>query len=154
MPKAAHRGKPVPLTYLDGQVRVTPEDQDIFFISAVAAVRACCEVVRQEERVFRFTEEVLLPLHRWCLERSDRVSACYLPQPTGNIKVFVVGTSRRFDFDLAEEVAALELRLARSGWRIGVVLLPASDEEALATFFNAEGALEVYAQRGPAPQEG
>ena len=75
-------------------------------------------------------------------------------RPAGHVQVFVLTTALRFDFDLAEAVAALEMRLAKAGWRVGVSQLPSADEESLSTFFNLEGALEVYAQRGPAPQEG
>ena len=66
----------------------------------------------------------------------------------------MVTISPRFDFNPAQEMAALELRLAKAGWRVGVLQLPHADEESLSTFFNPEGALEVYAKRGPTPQEG
>jgi hypothetical protein len=133
---------------------VTPEDQDIFFISAEKATEACRDAVRADERVARFKREFLVPVHKWCVDHAELVSACYIPLPAGHLQVFVVTSSRRFDFDLAEQVAALELELARSGWRVGVSQLPAAEEMSLATFFNPEGALEVYAQRGPTPPEG
>jgi hypothetical protein len=133
---------------------VTPEDQDIFFISAERATEACRDAVRHDERVARFGRGFLLPLHEWCVAHAASVSACYIPLPAGHVQVFVVTTSPRFDFGLAEEVAALEMQLAKAGWRVGVSQLPAADKESLSTFFNSEGALEVYAQRGPTPQEG
>jgi hypothetical protein len=72
--------------------------------------------------------------------------------PGIHIQVFVV--TPQFDFDLAPAVAELELALARQGWRVGLLQLPNADQESLATFFNPEGALEVYAQRGPASDQG
>ncbi len=152
MEKALARREPIRLSYGAGQVMVTPEDQDVFFISAEKATEACREAVRVEERVARFKRGFLLPLHDWCVVNAERLSACYVPRPAGHVQVFVVTSSPRFDFELAEEVAALEMRLAKAGWRVGVSQLPRADE--LSTFFNLEGALEVYAQRGPAPQEG
>jgi hypothetical protein len=150
---ASHR-RCARLSFEDGEVVVTPKDRDIFLISAEKATEACRSAVRLDERIERFESEFLVPLHEWCVAHERRVRACYIPLPAGHIQVFIVTTSTQFDFDLAAEVAALELKLARSGWRVGVSQLPNADDESLATFFNPEGALEVYAQRGPAPQEG
>ena len=142
------------LSFEDGEVVVTPKDRSLFLISAERATEACRDAVRREEGIARFESKFLVPLHEWCVAHEGRVRACYVPLPMGHLQVFVVTTSPQFDFDLAEEIAALELRLSRGGWRVRVVQLPEADERSLATFFNPEGALEVYAQRGPAPEEG
>jgi hypothetical protein len=147
MSKTSARRPPVKLDYRDGEVVVTPADRDVFFISAEKATQACREAVQADERVARFTHELLVPLREWCAARSSRVSACFIPLPAGHVQVFIVTSSPRFDFDLAEEVAELERRLAEAGWRVSVSQLPASDEETLATFFNPDGALQVYAER-------
>jgi hypothetical protein len=153
MTKVLSRHKePIRLSYQDGQIMVTPEDQDIFFISAEKATEACRDAVRMDERVTAFKEKFLLPLHAWCAQRADRVAACYLPRPAGQIQAFVVTTSSRFDFNLAEEIAAVERELAQAGWRVGVTQLPGAEHHSLATFFTLEGALEVYAQRGSASE--
>jgi hypothetical protein len=154
MVTALTRKEPVRLTYQDGQIMVTPEDQDIFFISAEKATQACREAVKTEERIAAFKALFLLPLHDWCAKHAERVAACYLPLPAGHIQAFIVTASPRFDFGLAEEIAGLELELARAGWRVSVSQVPAAEDRALATFFNPEGALEVYAQRRPAPEQG
>jgi len=154
MAKALARREPVRLSYRDGQIMVTPEDQDIFFISAEKATEACRDAVKTDERIAVFKTRFLLPLHDWCIKHSDRVAACYLPRPAGHIQAFVVTVSHRFDFGLAEEVADLERELARAGWRVGVSQLPAAEDRSLATFFNPEGALEVYAQRGSTSDQG
>lgn len=153
MPKVL-TGRAIRLNYRDGQVVVTPEDDDIFVISAEKATEACREAVRREDRIACFKRNLLLPLHQWCLEHADKVSACYIPLPAGHVQVFVVTTSPRFDFDLASDVADIERRLANEGWRVGVIQLPHTDELSLATFFNREGALEVHARPGSAPKEG
>ena len=145
---------PIPLSFADGEVMVTPRDRDIFFISAEKATEACRDAVKTAERVSHFASEMLVPLHNWCVARADRVRACYIPVPKGQVQVFVVTGSRQYDFGLGEEVAALELKLARAGWRVGVSQLPDADPDSLETFFDPDGALEVYAQRGPTPQEG
>jgi hypothetical protein len=152
MAKALVRREPVRLSYRDGQVMVTPEDQDIFFISAEKATEACRDAVRDEQRIAGFTAKFLLPLHDWCVRHAERVAACYIPLPAGHVQVFIVTTSPRFDFELAAEVADLERQLAGAGWRVGVFQLPRADDRSLATFFNPEGALEVYAKCGSAPE--
>ena len=148
MAKSLGSKDPIRLSYRDGQVMVTPEDQDIFFISAEKATEACREAVKVDERIGAFKAKFLLPLHDWCASRADRVAACYLPRPAGHIQAFIVTTSPRFDFGLAEEIAGVERELAKAGWRVGVSQLPAAADRSLTTFFNPEGALEVYAQRG------
>ena len=151
MANALVRKEPVRLTYRDGEVMVTPEDQDIFFISAEKATEACREAVKAEERIAAFKAKFLVPLHDWCEAHSDRVAACYLPLPAGQLHGFVVTKSARFDFSLAEEIATLERELAMAGWRVGISQLPAAEDRSLTTFFNPEGALEIYAQRGSTP---
>src|ERR1700681_3797101 len=106
MTKSLARKEPVRLSYRDGQIMVTPQDQDIFFISAEKAIEACREAVRADERITAFKEKFLLPLHAWCADRADRVAACYLPRPAGHLQAFIVTSSPRFDFALAEEIAA------------------------------------------------
>lgn len=145
------RKDPVRLSYQDGEVMVTPEDQDTFFISAAKATEACREAVKVNERIAVFKTRFLLPLHDWCASHADRVAACYLPLPAGHLQAFVVTNSARFDFPLAEEIASIERQLAKAGWRVGLSQLPATEDRSLATFFNPEGALEIYAQRGPTP---
>lgn len=147
MTKLTSSKKPVRLSYRDGQIMVMPEDQDAFFISAEKATEACREAVRMDERISAFKEKFLLPLHAWCDQRGKQVSACYLPRPAGHLQAFIVTSSPRFDFQLAEEIAALERKLANAGWRVGVSQLPNAAKESLATFFTLDGALEVYAQR-------
>ena len=147
MTKVMSSKEPVRLSYRDGQIMVMPEDQDAFFISAEKATEACREAVRMDERISAFKEKFLLPLHAWCDQRGKQVSACYLPRPAGHLQAFIVTSSPRFDFQLAEEIAALERELANAGWRVGVSQLPHADNHSLATFFTLDGALEVYAQR-------
>lgn len=141
------------LSFEDGEVVVTPKDRSIFLISAEKAIEACRDAWRREEGIERFESEFLVPLHDWCVAHAERVEACYIPLPGGNIQVFIVTNSPQFDLDLGTEVAKLELNLARRGWRVGVSQLPDADDESLATFFSPEGALEVYAERGSAQEE-
>lgn len=133
------------LSFSDGQVVVSPRDMDVFVISAAKAIEACQGEVKKDEHVERFSGQFLAPLHDWCLSNSDRVRACYLAVPSDHIPVFVVTNSRRFDFEFAEKVAAIELQLAQAGWQVNVLQLPDADDDSLATFLDLEKALQVYA---------
>jgi len=149
-PTAAPR-KYARLSFTDGEIVVSPRDRDIFLINAEKATEACQNAGQMDRRIERFETELLTPLHKWCRANATLVKARYIPVPRSHIQVFVVTNSRRFDFDFAEKVAALELQFASTGWRIGVSQLPDADEGSLATFFNPEGALEVYAESGSTP---
>lgn len=142
------------LSFEDGEVVVTPRDRDIFLISAERATEACRAAIRNDERVQRFQAEFLVPLHDWSLGHADKVRACYLTVPGRQVQVFVVGESTQFDFDLAEDIARLEMSLARQGWQVGVSQLPKGDDEYLAGFFHLEKALEVYAKPEPTSKQG
>jgi hypothetical protein len=151
MAKAPARKEPVRLSFdPDGQFRI--EDKRLLDVSAEKAAEACPDAVRTEPAISAFEARFLRPLHDWCARHADRVAACFVPLPSGHIRAFIVTTSPRFDFALAEELAALERQLAGAGWRVGLSQLPAAEERSLATFFNPEGALEVYAQREPASE--
>lgn len=82
------------------------------------------------------------------------VNSCYIPVPVGHVQVFVVGASPKYDFDLGRELAALERQLAADEWRVNVLQLPASAAEDFQTFFNIDGALEVYTQFKAASRQG
>lgn len=142
------------LSHADGNVIVEPEDEDRFVMTAQSAVKACPDSQRWEEAIRTFKREFLQPLIDWCARHGDRVQSCYIPVPVGHIQVFLVGTSPKYDFDLGRELAALELQLADRGWRVNVLQLPASAAEELQTYFNTEGAIEVYAQLAAASGQG
>jgi len=132
------------LSFADGQVVVSPRDRDVFAISAAKAIEACQGEVKKGEYVERFSSQFLAPLHDWCLINSGRIRACYLAVPSDSIPVFVVTKSRRFDFEFAEKVAAIELQLAQAGWQVSVLQLPNADDESLSAFVDLEKAIQVY----------
>jgi hypothetical protein len=148
------RGQIIRLSHADGQVIVEPEDEDRFVLTAQTAVKACQDSIRREEAIRTFKGKFLHPLIEWCARHSDRVRACYIPVPVGHIQVFVIGTSPKYDFDLGRELGRLELDLFDTGWRVNVLQLPTAAAEDLQTYFNTEGAIEVYAQLAATPGQG
>lgn len=151
---SATRRRPAKLSFTDGEVEVTAKDRATFVINAEKATEACLDAHQASERFSRFEKTFLIPLHDWCMKHVGHVRACYVPIAGSQVQVFVVTTTPKFDFALASEIAELELQLSRSGWRVGVFQLPDATEESLATFFNADGALEVYADGKPTQNEG
>lgn len=135
-----------------GVVLIRPRDKDLFAMSVEKAIDACEGAAKVESEADRFESEFLSPLNQWCVDHADKIRACYIPVAREAIQVFVVTKSRKFDFEFAEHVAAIEMKLARAGWYVGVSQLPEADDVSLETFFNPEGALQVYADSVSAPE--
>jgi hypothetical protein len=139
------RRAPVLLTYQDGKVMVTPEDQDIFFISAERATEACKDVIRHEERIKRFTDEVLLPLQQWCEAHKKEISACYMAFPESAVlPVYVIGAREEYDFALTKALSQLASEFEQQGWSIQAAQIPRCSPEDLLGYFNPENALVIY----------
>ncbi len=143
--KAVERRPIVKIRFSDGKVMVTPESNDIFFISASKAIEACRDKINMDERVARFSEEFLTPLRRWCDDHMDRISACYLPQPESSVlTVYVIGTTDEYDFDLTDDLAELAFWFDEKGWAVHPSQIPLCDLEQLSGYFNLDLALQVY----------
>lgn len=137
--------KAIQLRYSDGMVMVTPEDEDRFFITAQRAVEACQQAHQFDAAVRSFKEQFVKPLHVWCSQRRQTVQSCFVPMPAGgHLKVFIVGSSSRFNFALATDVAELELTLSDAGWSVNVLQIPATSEDDLHTFFDPNESIQVY----------
>ncbi len=145
MAKTRARRAPVRLSFRDGELLVTPKDQDIFFISAEKATEACSHVIRQEERVARFTQEFLVPLAQWCEQHKERISACYLTVPQSAVLlVYVIGANEQYDFGLTGMLSELAFWFEEQGWSVHASQIPRCDVEQLSGFFNPEQALQIY----------
>lgn len=137
-----------------GHVTVEPQDEDRFVISAQKAVEACQQHHRGEQVIKVFKQKFLQPLRVWCEEHASKVRGCYVPPLPGDyLEVYVLGETRKYDFDLGRELAKLELQLFDMGWRVNVVQIPDCPNESLQTHFNPDGAIEVYAKpKSPSDQ--
>jgi hypothetical protein len=145
MARTLTRREPVRLSYQDGKVMVTPEDQDIFFISAEKATEACQDLIRAEERVKRFTDEVILPLQRWSEKHQNQISACYMVFPESAVlPVYMVGARDQYDFALTEELSQLAGDFEKHGWSVQAAQIPRCSPEDLLAYFNPENALIIY----------
>lgn len=142
---------PTKLRFTAAGVEVPPADRERL---RAAADRAATAVHARGPGVPRFEADLLVPLHAWCMTQVGHVRTCYVDAGREQIRVCIVTTSGRYDHRLEEEVSALELGLARAGWRISVMDLPDTEDDNLAPFVRFSEAMEVYADRGPAPDQG
>ena len=145
MPTTLSRRDPARLSFQDGEVLVTPKDQDLYFINAEKATEACREVIKNEERVTRFKNDFLIPLQEWCLEHKDRVSRCYVAAPESAIlPIYVIGVGESYDFDLTSLLSQLAFWFEDRGWSVHASQITKCEDDVLRGFFNLEHALQVY----------
>lgn len=155
MTALTHIGKPVHLRFDGGKVYITPEDHPRFIMAAKRAVKILQREKAVQEKLRQFYDEYLPRLYQWCLERGDKVRACYLGAPTPHgLTVFIIAATAQYDFELGGEISQLALQLEREGWSSNILQVPNGEEEDLRTFFKPENALEVYAKAEAAPGEG
>jgi hypothetical protein len=144
--KSEARRVPVRLSYSDGQVIVTPEDQDLFFSSAERAAEACKEAVRNDERISNFKAGFIVPMRDWCEKNKRAVSACYLALPDSSVlPVFVIGVNERYDFELAEELSKMSREFDAKGWAVHASQIPHCGQDILEGYFNLDESLQIFA---------
>jgi len=147
--------KPVSLRFDDGKVFITPEDSSRFHLAAKRAVKGLQREMVIEEKLRRFKDEYLPRLYLWCLDRRDKVRACYLGAPTPHGQtVFVIGATGCYDFELGNDISLFALRLENEGWSSNILQIPDGEDEDLQTFFKPENSLEIYAQAKATPGKG
>jgi hypothetical protein len=136
--------QPIQLRHDGGQVVITPEDQDRFVRDSGWAVSACQGVFAIEKMLDHFAADFLRRLQAWCEQHRERVSACYVPYPTQEIRVFVISASKSFDFGLSDLISDLEMELASANWKADILQLPSSSPEMLQSFFDPSRSFLVY----------
>ncbi|HUY31702.1 MAG TPA: hypothetical protein VMV69_02905 [Pirellulales bacterium] len=75
---------------------------------------------------------------------KHRVRACYVPFPADPLSVFVISQKARYDLDLSDPVADLEMDLFQRNWPVEVLQLPAGSPESSLSFFNPVNCIQVY----------
>src|SRR5690349_18750065 len=102
------------------------------------------ETSDKNRRFTEFNAGLLSVLHGWCELHSSRVRDCYVVPGTACINVFVVTAGARYDFDLSDAVADLEMALFEKKWPADVLQIPDAGAESLQTFFDPERAIQAY----------
>lgn len=138
---------PIHLRYHDdGQVVVTPEDQDRFVLASREAAMACQNQVAMSHFMEHFQKCVLAKLAGWCQSHSANVLACYIPFPFSGTcsKVFIVTNSAKFDFQLSDAIADLEVELDEARWPCDILQIGSGGPEQLQVFFDPEQSIQVF----------
>lgn len=136
-----------------GQITVESEDEDRFVTTVQQAVKACTLQQNRERVIQTFKETLLKPIHDWCREHAPQVDRAYVVPQGNHLELFTIGKSKRYDFEFGDQLADLGLRLFQDGWRVVVTQLPASEADGLGTYFNPDGAIEVYADGKSTPDQ-
>ena len=140
------RRQPARLSFKDGEVLVTPNDQDIFLINAVRAVEACQRAIKNEERVSRFKSELLIPLSDWCVQNAGQIKACYIAPlfDCAVLQVYVVASQEEYDFDLTKRLSDLSYKFFENEWAVHASQISACSDDELSAIFNPDTALRIY----------
>ncbi len=129
-----------------GKVVCEDDGEDRFVIQEDVAFTLCKNHEISANILKNFHDDFLANVAEWFSERADVLDAGYIPFDS-DLHLFVVSKSRIYDFQLADELSELELDLASRGWNVSTVLLPSASSDQLSTFFDAEGALKIDANR-------
>lgn len=141
------RRQPARLSFKDGEVLVTPNDQDIFLINAERAVEACQHAIKNEERVSSYKRELLIPLSEWCVRNAEQIKACYIaPLDCAVLQVYVVASQEEYDFELTKRLSDLSYEFSESGWSVHASQISACSDEELSAIFNLNTALKIYGE--------
>lgn len=147
--------KPVHLRFDGGKVWITPEDSSRFRMAARRAVRVLHREKVIDREVLRFQDEYLPRLNRWCEAHEALVRACYLGRSTSHgLTVFILGIAPKYSFDLGDKISDLAIQLEEEGWSSNIVQISNAEDDEIATFFDPESALQIYAQSKTAPGQG
>ena len=107
---------------------------------------ACQNQVAVSHVMEHFQKSVLAKLAEWCQSRSASVLACYIPFPFAGTcsKVFIVAKSAKFDFQLSDAIADLEVELDEARWPCDVLQIASGGPEQLQVFFDPEQSIQVF----------
>lgn len=115
----------------DRLVLFTSETEDRFLMSCREAVRAAnigASAVVIVDEIREFVNEV----GEWVVAEGTRIAECYIAPREGQLVVFVVPKSHKYDFDLSDALTDLDLRITQK-YRIPceVMQIPEDDLESV-----------------------
>gem|GEM_PF-5180453 len=86
---------------------------------------------------------ISIGLAKWLENHASMIEDSYLTVTVDGVQLFVVPKNGKYNFDLGDALADLELDLCEKYGSIGISTLqiPGSSPETLATFLNSETAL-------------
>ena len=123
-----------------------PGNDELFMRTGKQVIEACRLNISIE--VWRGEIHAMFDhVRRWVREQGleSRIVACYAVPRGAGTGLFFVPQSNGFDFDLADQLAKLNIQLMR-GFNIGPVEVHQLPKDELDRFVVPEAALEIYAR--------
>lgn len=94
------------------QFLISPENKDLFMRTGKQVVEACQLGISVET----WLQELIATfdfVRRWAKENQERIRSCYCSPDGGRVTFFVAPRSESFDFDIADDLAELNIQLIR-----------------------------------------
>ena len=131
----------------DGErpVVLRPDDDDLFVRTGKQVIEACRLGISIELWLSEL-HAMLDAVRHWAAQRAGHVRSCSCSPRGGRMTLFFVPTSGRFDFDLADELAALNGRLVKE-FNIGMVEIHQVPWEELDRFLDPDSVRRVYGEQ-------
>ncbi len=121
---------------------VHPEDDDLFVRTGKQVIASCRLGIGFEAWLSDFTD-LLADVHKWAGERSVKIQSCYCVPQSDRIVYFFATKPSQFDFDLAEELADLNIRLMNN-YNVGAVELRQIPANEVERFIDLESSRAIY----------
>lgn len=130
----------------DKQVFITSENEDRFYVPMPEAVRR----IQIGESRHAWNDELnamLVAVHQWACHTKARdcIKECYAAPCDGTITIYVVPATGRFDFNLANQITDLDLRLARDFQAVPteIIQIPGDTDDCLMQFVDTRIAISL-----------
>lgn len=139
-----------------GKVRVTLPDKHVMFLAVEAAVRACGAFQRQIEFNDQFSL-LLDRIGRWIKESDNRIGEAFVTTRDGGLLFLVVQKQAGYDPGFEDKLTELDSEIANDAdfglIRFGVLSIPPSQPEAVASFLSRETRLRFKIDDYIKPEE-
>lgn len=131
------------------QVVVTTEDEDRFSLTCAQAIEAC-KIHTSRKVWFEELRSLFLHVNGWAIKNKDHVRSCYAQPRAGLVAIFIIPIKDSFDFDLADQIADLDLELSQEFPLVPaeVLQIPGGEEDGLRTFVDSDIAKHLYGKAG------
>jgi hypothetical protein len=124
------------------QVVLRPENNDVFIQTGKQVIAGCSLGIS----IDLWLDEIKLLMEfvkQWIEGHSKSIQSCFIEPRPRCIMLFFVPASKRFDFDLADELVALNAKLIKD-FNVGMVEIHQIPESELDRFLNLPMAKLVY----------
>lgn len=130
----------------DRPIILHPGDDDLFMLTGKQVIDACRLGISVEVWINELNA-MLQKLRAWLEARRTRVRACYCAPRRTRVILFFVPAADHFDFDLADELAALNGELTKN-FNVGTVEMGQVPADELDRFLDREQTPLVWGADG------